>query len=182
MELGVKPMIVFSTSAIATGPTDGVLQSAITTFTNNGFAITQHDSTSALLTGPGLHSTKQNPILGISSVTLRLHESELVAVAELGGVDSMRRFLIRFPLLLGIGLGLFFGIGGGFLFGQHSGVVFGVPWASGWHWLIVAMGGAMLPVLPWLVLAPLISGMVRKRTEKSLETLVKNATWTALSD
>jgi hypothetical protein len=82
---------------------------------------------------------------------------------------------MRFPLILGLGLGLFFGVGGGIAFGQKFGVGFGVPWAQGWTWLLVAICVAMLPVTPWLFLSPMMSKMIRTRTQNALETLVKNA-------
>jgi len=170
-------MTTFETSANILGRADDVLQSAVTTLTNNGFAIIHRDSTSISLAGPGLKSKKQNPLLGASTIRLQLHANRLDANAELGGVEAMQRFLMRFPLLLGLGLGLCFGIGSGLLFGRQFGVGFGVPWAQGWTWMLVAIGFTMLPVAPWLVLSPLMSRTVRCRTEKAIETLVLNATF-----
>jgi len=157
------------------GSSEGVLEFAIATLANNGFAITYRDATSATLTGPGLNSTRQNPILGASRITLVRRGSTFYAEAELGGVDTMQRFLMWFPFLLGLGLGLFFCVGGGLIFGRQMGVAFGVPWAPGWQWMVVAMGGAMLPVAPWLILSPLMVNMIRKRTQNAIETLVHNA-------
>ncbi len=168
-------MTTFTTSSTTQGSSDGVLESAITTLTNNGFAITHRGATSVSLTGPGLNSTRQNPILGASKITLVLRGNSIDADAELGGVDAMQRFLMRFPFLLGLGLGLLIGVGGGLLFGHQFGVGFGVPWAQGWQWMVVAIGGAMLPVAPWLILSPLMAKMIRKRTQDAVETLVRNA-------
>jgi hypothetical protein len=165
----------FSTSAATTRPTSDVLQRAIATLTNNGFAIITLDENSASLTGPGLNSTRQNPLLGASKVHLELCGQQLRLDAELGGVDSMRRFLMRFPLMLGLGLGLFFGGVGGIVFGRQFGVGFGVPWAQGLTWMLLAICGAMLPVSPWLLLSPMMSNMVRNRTQSALTTLVSNA-------
>lgn len=165
----------FSTFAFAAQSTDDVLNAALVTLTNNGFAIVDHDRTSANLTGPGLNSTKQNPLLGASKIHLELRDQQLRLDAELGGVDSMRRFLMRFPFLLGLGLGLFFGVIGGITFGQQFGVGFGVPWAQGITWMLFATGAAMLPVSPWLVLSPMMSKMIRTRTQNALTTLVANA-------
>lgn len=117
---------------------------------------------------PGLNSTRQNPLLGASKIYLALDGHQLRLDAELGGVDSMRRFLMRFPFLLGLGLGLFFGIGGGFMFGRQFGVGFGVPWAQGWTWMFFSIGVAMLPVAPWLFLSPMMSNMIRTRTQNAL--------------
>ena len=170
-----KTMNTFSTSAVTTRPTDDVLQAALATLTNNGFAIVNCDKNSANLTGPRLNSTKQNPLLGATAIHLELHGQQLRLEAELGGVDAMRRFLMRFPFMLGLGLGLFFGVAGGVVFGRQFGVGFGVPWAQGLTWMLLAIGAAMLPVTPWLFLSPMMSKMIRTRTQNALTTLVTNA-------
>jgi hypothetical protein len=171
-------MTTFTTSIATQGSSDGVLQSAISTLTHNGFAITHRNATSVSLAGPGLNSTRQAPLLGASKITLHLTDDTINAHAELGGVDSMRRFLVRFPLLLGLGLGLFFGVVGGLLIGQQSGVGFGIGAIQGWKWMLLALGGSMLPVAPWLILSPLIAKSIRKRTQNAIEILVRNAVFT----
>ena len=168
-------MNTFSTSAVTTSPSDDVLQAALATLTNNGFAILKRGKTSVDLTGPGLSSTKQNPLLGASAIHIELHGQKLDLDGDLGGVDSMRRFLMRFPFMLGLGLGLFFGVFGGFAFGRQFGVGFGVPWAQGLTWMLFAIGIAMLPVTPWLFLSPMMSKMIQTRTQNALTTLVTNA-------
>ena len=173
-------MTEFFALAAFAGSHANPLDSAVATLIYNGFELVHRDSTSAVLTGPGMSSTHQNPLLGASKVTLQLRDHALEAAAELGGVDYMRRFLMRFPFLLGLGLGLLFAVVGGLHFGRQHGIGFGVPWAPGWRWLIVAFGGAMLPVTPWLVLSPLMSRMILKRTQRALEVLVRNAVrWAA---
>ena len=168
-------MSTYSTSAAAPSPSSEVLRAALTTLTNNGFAIENCDDRSASLTGPGMRSTRQNPLLGASKIHLAIDGNQLRLDAELGGVDSMRRFLMRFPFLLGLGLGLLFGVFGGLMFGQQFGVGFGVPWAQGWKWLLFAFGVSMLPVLPWLVISPMMSHMIRNSSETALTNLLKNA-------
>jgi hypothetical protein len=168
-------MTSFNTSSQTTGSSDDVLRTAIVTLTSNGFAISHRNSKSVSLKGPGLNNTRQNPILGASKISLQIHDNSIVADAELGGVDAMERFLMRFPFLLGLGMGLFFGVAGGLLFGRQFGVGFGVPWAQGWRWMLLAFGGAMLPVAPWLILSPLMSRMIRRRTQNAVETLIHNA-------
>jgi hypothetical protein len=116
--------------------------------------------------------------LGASKIDLRIDDNTLHVHAELGGVDSMRRFLMWFPFLLGLGMGLLFCVGG-LLFGRQFDVGFGMPWAQDWQWMLVAIGGAMLPVAPWLVLSPLIARMIRSRTHRALETLAGNARFAA---
>jgi hypothetical protein len=168
-------MTTYQTAAEFGGDPRAVLDSAIATLTHNGFAITQRDAASASLTGPGLTSTKQNAILGASHVLLNVRGNRLEAQAELGGVDRMQRFLMRFPFLLALAIGLFLGVGGGLFFGAQTGAGFGAPWAPGWSWLLVTLGISMLAVSPWFVLSPLMSRAMRNRTQTALETLVRNA-------
>ncbi len=168
-------MTTFTTSSATQGWSNGVLQSPISTLTQNGFAITHRNTTSVSLTGPGLNSTRQNPLLGASKITLHLTDDTINTHAELGGVDSMQRCLVRYPLLLGLGLGLFFSIVGGLLIGQQSGVGFGIGAIQGWKWMLLVLGGSMLPVAPWLVLSPLIAKSIRKRTQDAVEILIRNA-------
>ncbi len=54
----------------------------------NGFALVAHDDVSMEFTGPGMQSTKQNPILGASRITLEVDREYLRLHAELGGVDQ----------------------------------------------------------------------------------------------
>jgi hypothetical protein len=168
-------MNTFSTAATTKGPASGALRAAIMILANNGFAIVERDDLSADLTGPGLNSTRQNPLLGATKVHLEVRGQQLQVDAELGGVDGMRRFLMRFPFMLGLGLSLVFCLGGGVLLGQQFQVGFGVPWAQGWRWMLVSIGGSMLPVAPWLVLSPLMSNLVLVRTQRALKTLAENA-------
>jgi hypothetical protein len=168
-------MSTYSVSAVSQKSTEDVLQAALITLTNNGFAILKRDENSAVLKGPGMNSTSQNPLLGASQIHLKLQGQQLSLDAELGGVDSMRKFLMRFPFILGLSLGMLFGVVGGFAFGRQFGVGFGVPWAQGWSWMLFAIGGAMLPVTPWLFLSPMMSNTIRARTQSALETLVQNA-------
>jgi hypothetical protein len=168
-------MQTYSTSAVIPRPSGETLQAALAILINNGFAIANRDERSASLTGPGLNSTKQNPLLGASKIRLAIEGNQLQVDAELGGVETMQRFLIRFPLLLGLVLGLLFCVIGGWVFGQQFGVGFGVPWAQGWNWILVTFGFCMLPITPWLLLAPWIGNMIRTRTQLALNTLATNA-------
>ena len=168
-------MKTFSTSAVTTKPSQNVLHAAMVILTNNGFSIVHCDDQSADLTGPGLDSTRQNPLLGASKIQLKFRGQQLCLDAELGGVETMRKFLMRFTFLLGLALALLFGIVSGFAFGRQFGVGFGVPWAQGWTWLLVATAGAMLPVTPWLFLSPMIANMTLQRTRDALANLVQNS-------
>jgi hypothetical protein len=172
-------MTTFDASGTVSGAPDAALKFVLITLATNGFTITQRDATSATLIGPGLNSTRQNPILGASKIDVRVDDRSLHVHAELGDVDRMWRFLMWFPFLLCFGLGLFFAVVGGAVFGQQFGAENGVPAAQGRKWALVALGVAMLPAAPWLVLSPRMARMVRNRTHRALETLVANAAYAA---
>ena len=99
--------------------------------------------------------------------------------ADLGGVESMRRFLIMFPILLGIGLGTFFAVFLGVLFGRTFGVGFGVPWAPGWRWVIMGLVFGLVPVAPWAFISPLVGRMLRNRTQRAARLLASNSAFAA---
>lgn len=165
----------FSTTVDTTGASGDVLQAALLQLTIHGFVIERRDDRSAELAGPGMNNTRQSPLLGASRIKLQQEGNRLALDAELGGITSMGRFMLWFPVALGLGLGTLFSILGGVGFGQQFGAGFGVPWARGWGWVAVAFAMAMLPVSPWFVLAPLISRTLKRRTEHALTTLVQNA-------
>jgi hypothetical protein len=159
------------------GPAERVLAAAITTLTNNGFAIVDRSDVEATLVGPGFNSTRQNPLVGASQIKIAARSHTLHVTAELGGVESMRRFLMRFPFLLGLGLGAFFAVFGGVLFGQLFGVGFGVPGMAGWRWAALTLAMGMLPSVPWIVISPMMIRRIRERTHRALDVLVSNSTF-----
>jgi hypothetical protein len=140
-----------------------------------GFKILSCDKQHAELQGPGLNSTKQNPLLGATAIQLRCTNNTIKLDATLGGVATMERFLKWFPLGLGMALGTLFAFVGGIGFGRALGVPFGVPWAQGLNWIVVAYALALLPISPWLFISPWLIGMIRKRTMEALNTLLHNA-------
>jgi hypothetical protein len=154
------------------------LSNAINALTYHGFRIESRTDREAELTGPGLNSTRQNPLLGASRVRLQVKNGSLQVNAELGGVQTMRRFLTWFPLILGMALGSVFSVVGGVLLGQQNGLAFGVPWAAGWKWLFVGFGAALLPVSPWLFISPIMIRWITNRTKSALDTMAHNATLT----
>lgn len=161
-------MMRYSTSATSSKPMQSVLQSALVLLTTSGFEIVDRRENRVDLVGPGLHSSRQNPILGASRIQLRIVDRELMLEAELGGVESMRRFLMIFPFALGLGLGLAFAFLGAVGIMPPLGVGFGAEW-------VLRIGMGILPVLPWLVISPLIANAIKSRTQRALDVLVRNA-------
>lgn len=106
------------------------------------------------LIGPGMRSTHENPLLGVSSGACRIQGPTLELAVEFGGARMMQWFLLCFPIGLGILLALVFS----FTIG-------------GW----TAITTPQLAVAPWLVLSPLMSRWIYKRTESTVETAMQNA-------
>lgn len=167
-------MSAFSTSAVLTTPTAHALQAALSILTNNGFAIVSRDENSASLTGPGLNSTRQNPLLGASKIHLIQDGDRLRVDAELDAAERFQRFLSSIPWCAGLGAALLHA-SLGLQFGWKFGVGFGVPGSSGWSWLLMSLGIGLLSGGPWFVFSPWMSGMIRANTEQALKNLVTNA-------
>ena len=142
--------------------------------TRNGFAIKQKHDHRIVFTGPGMTSTKQNPLLGASKLDVEVFGKDLKLTAELGGVQRMSRFVRWFPLILCLFLATVFLVVGLFT---------GLPFfnqpnqnnAGGFNWMIAIFAMCMLPALPWLFIAPIMIRWIREKTNRALETLVKNA-------
>lgn len=165
----------FEVEAQTTEDPQQALSRAILVLETVGFRIVSCDERNAELQGPGLNSTKQNPLLGATMIHLRCTERTIRLTAKLGGVATMQRFLTWFPWILGLSLGTIFALAGGIGFGRAAGIPFGVPWAQGFNWILAAYAMALLPVAPWLFLSPWLIRVIRNRTRVALETLLQNA-------
>lgn len=157
-----------------TGDVETAFETASRVLMANGFAVTEQRDRLMEFTGPGMRSTKQNPILGASRIVMEADYDSLHLDAELGGVDQMRRFLTYFPQAMSAGFVLFFGVVMGFVFGQVFGMGFGVPFAQGWRWFLFVVPLATAGLAPWPVLAPLMVRGIRERTVAALDTLLNN--------
>jgi hypothetical protein len=126
-----------------------------------GFRITQRTAAELELTGPGMNSNRQSPLVGASRIHLRGGHRELVLEAELGGVQRMQRFVMLFP----IGLVSFLGV-----------VLTVVFWATQgpglWLAPVAAATGGNAAL--WLLLGPLMARSIRSRTCRALDALLAN--------
>lgn len=156
-------MTEYETDCPLNATPDDALARAEATLSAVGFRIVDRPRSGLVAEGPGLNSTRQNPLLGATRVELTAGDRTLRAVAEMGGVDRMRKFLLWFPLLLGLGLGLL-----GLLVQLMLGV--GVPNAA---WMLAALGP--MAVLPWAFIGPWMAGRIVRQTERAVDTLVHNA-------
>lgn len=150
-------MIKYEKSVGFSGDVESAITLAKNIFAANGFKISQIDQTEFSVTGPGMSSTKQNPIRGLSRGKLKFTGETLAFTGELGGVEFMKKFLIIFPLALGIGMTLLFaGIGGITKQNDLSGFI------------------PLLTVAPWIFISPIMIKVIQKRTEDAVATALEN--------
>lgn len=158
------------------GDTQLALDFAANVLATHGFTIERREPGRMEFIGPGMNSTRQNPLLGASRIMLEAQSDRLSITAELGGVESMRRFMLVFPLVLGLGLGCGFAILNylsivNFQFFGVNGVPVAAPWAAPMAGLLLGL----LPTVPWLFLAPWIARRLQAQTRRALQTLLRNA-------
>ena len=129
-------------------------------FIANGFQVSPSGRGEFLARGPGMRSTSQNPLFGVSEARVRAIGSQLEIHANLGGAQWMARFVLFFPPLLGVFLAIVLA------------AVFGATGQIQALWfapLIVAGAEA-----PWIVVGPLMARWIRRRTEKALDALLRS--------
>jgi hypothetical protein len=136
------------------GSADKAIEVARLQFMANGFKLDQPSETELVATGHGMHSSRQNPIAGVSHARITVSSHSIDIIAELGGVKFMQKFLYIFPPALG-----------GFL-----AIVFACIPSFPWHVPLMAF----LPVLPWVVISPLMAKWIKNRTTRAVDILAHN--------
>jgi len=166
----------YTNSIVFIGDPQRLLAAASTILMTNGFAVVQQDGDRIEFSGPGLNSTKQNPILGASKVIVCVERGRLAVEADYGGVEALRRFMIRFPLLLALGLGSVFALIliVVFLGFYLAGADFGPAWPIAWLSPALAIAISLLSVSPWFFLAPWIRRHLEGKTAAALDTMMTN--------
>lgn len=122
----------------------------------NGFRIVEAGASRLELKGPGMRSSKENPLRGATRVVVDAHDGVLHLDASLGGVVWLSLFVCLFPPALWLILGL------AALARPESG-----------EGLLASK--SLYGVGIWLVLGPAMSFWFRKRTIDALETMLINA-------
>lgn len=142
-----------------TGKAATALNIARLTFLPLGFQIAASSDHELRATGPGVNSTRENPLKGISETTIIVRSSAIEMKATLGGIRKLKMFLKLFPL----GMMLLFLI------------VFGVlAWqlpALRHAWIFLIPIGALAP---WIFISPLMIRMIERRTAQAIDTLLNN--------
>lgn len=124
-------------------------------FMQNGFLVSKKGEHDFQFTGPGMSSTKENPLVGVSTARIKLNGRQVTLEAELKSVRGMQWFIWIFPFAL---CGILFLVLNG---SRPSGSP--INWAS------------LLAVLPWIVLSPWMSRWMKRRTIRALDVLIENA-------
>jgi len=153
--------VKYSKTVPFTGKAAKALEVARSTFLPQGFQLVASTDYELRVTGPGLNSTKENPLKGITeaSIIIRPSASAIEMTATLGGVEKMKKFLTFFPL----GLALLFLIAIGV-------VALSVPAMRRPIFFLTPV----LALSPWLFLSPWMSRMIGRRTVQAIDTLLNN--------
>lgn len=149
----------YSKTVPFTGRGAKALDVARSVFVGQGFQIMTSSDYELRVTGPGINSTKENPLKGVTDATVIVRSASIEIKAILGGAEKMKTFLRLFPL----GLAIFFML----IFGA---LAWSLPdFRRPWIFLI-----PLLALSPWLFLGPLISRSIEKRTKQAVDTLLSN--------
>jgi hypothetical protein len=75
------------------GGTEKALEMARNIFIQQNFQIVASTDSAVELTGPGMLSSRQNPLVGLSSVTVRATYSSLSIEADFGAIQTLTSYL-----------------------------------------------------------------------------------------
>jgi len=133
------------------GDPDVALTLAKTALLSQGFEILPGSSAELRAKGPGMRSTRQSALLGVSEFRFQIAASTLTASATLGGVASMKAFVMLFPIGLILSLVVLLAV-----LGQ------GTSYLGLWL------------TLPWLIVSPLMAALIERRTTRAVERLARS--------
>lgn len=126
----------------------------ITTLSQQGYKIVEKTKSSCRFEGPGLTSTRQNPLLGATKIFVYT-DNKLNLDCSLGGVRWMNKFFIWFPISLNLLLLI--------IFSFTIGVTLKL--------LLIMLG----TIAPWPIFIPLINKGLVRRTERAIEVIANNS-------
>ena len=123
------------------------------------FQITASSDHELRVTGPGINSTRENPLKAMTEGSFVVRNSAIEVKTVLGGAEKMIRFLRVFPLLMAI-----------FFLVLWGALAFFIPIFRIW-WVFLL---PLLALSPWLFLTPIIGRSIQKRTKDAIDSLVSN--------
>jgi hypothetical protein len=129
----------------------------------HGFKVDETHVTGCELSGPGMRSSRQNPLCGISHIAMQISDTEIAVAAIYGGILKLQKWLICFLC----SMALFFVILFAILFRNRESYSVFI---------------ALAPFLPWPVLIPVLIKVFKTRTTQSLDVLLENMVALAKKD
>ncbi len=146
----------YSTSRLFSGNGSKALRVVEAALLPNGFRIVDSSSSRLQLKGPGMQSTKENPIRGATEITVEAKNGTLKLDASLGGVVVLSLFVCLFPLALWGALALPDLLKST---GQSGALTAKSLYGAG----------------AWLVIGPAMSVWIRSRTTSALDNMLASA-------
>ena len=140
------------------GNMEKVLEVAKNVFIQHNFQIVRDSDTEVEFTGPGMLSSRQNPIVGISRICIRGTRNNLSIEAEFEGIRKLTKYLVFFI----VGMAIFFVVFFGIIFPKQ-----GQPADE-----IILI--SLAPFIPWPVIIPLMYKWMKSRTSKAMDRLLTN--------
>ncbi len=140
------------------GNMEKALETAKNVFIQHNFQIVRDSDSEVELTGPGMLSSRQNPLVGISRVCIRGTSGNISIEAEFGGIRKLTKYLVLFI----VGMAIFFLVFFGIILPKQ-----GQPADK-----IILI--SLAPFIPWPVIIPLMYKWMKYRTSKVLDTLLTN--------
>jgi len=126
-----------------------------------GFEMINDSSYGFTVSGPGYRSTRQSPLLGISTAVFDFGRGQLTVDAELGGLNRMTRWLLI--ILISVGLidaSIFFALW------------YYLPELNQQRWFLFIPA---LTLLTWVFVNPFIIQFLRRRCQDAIDTLLSKA-------
>jgi hypothetical protein len=157
MEIRVFEAKVYECSNPFRGDPDTAFTLAKTALLALGFEILPGSSAELRAEGPGMRSTQQSALLGVSEFRFQIAASTLTVSATLGGVSTMKAFVTFFPPGLILSLVALFAVLG------H-----GISYLGLWL------------AAPWLVISPLMASLIERRTKRAVDRLARSMAVAAL--
>lgn len=149
----------YSKTVPFTGRASRALDVARSTFIGQGFQITASSDNELRVTGPGINSTRENPLKGVSEASIIVRNAAIEIKATLGGAQKLKTFVRIFPLAMEIFFLLIFGV-----------LALVLPRFRQW-WIFLI---PLLALSPWLFLGPVIARSIERKSTQAVDTLLSN--------
>ena len=140
------------------GNIEKALEVARGTLLPHGFTVIENTERSVELAGPGSFLVKgQDPLVGVSRISISETNNELSIKAEFGGIHKTVKYMIIFI----IGMAAFFLVLFGMILNKEG---------ASTHKLLLPL----TPFIPWPVIIPLMAMWMRSRSSRALDALLSN--------